>query len=147
MLLKLTTFCFRFKTGKESSPSASTLALTYEALLSEFKEKIVTRAEKALKLWKSYKMKNFSDLFNLMQLESKRKTLFDLDHFVHTLASYEEYSFAERMEQKFIDLEMKALTERFQNLSREERVLKLAENKLPSIDDTHQIGDLSPHDL
>src|SRR6266496_3094553 len=45
------------------------------------------------------------------------------------------------MEQKFIDLELKALTERFQNLSREERVLKLAENKLPTIDDTHQVGD------
>src|SRR6266487_69743 len=84
---------------------------------------------------------DFSDLYNLMQLESKRKQLFDLDHFVHTLTSYEEYTFAERMEQKFIDLELKALTERFQNLSREERVLKLAENKLPAIDDTHQVGD------
>ena len=34
---------------RETSPSASTLALTDEAILSEFREKIVTRAEKALK--------------------------------------------------------------------------------------------------
>ena len=104
---------------RDISPSASTLALTDEAILSEFREKIVTRAEKALKKWQSYKKMDFLDLYNLMQIESRRKQLFDLDHFVHTMTSYEEYSFAERMEQKFIDLELKALTERFQNLSRE----------------------------
>src|SRR6266496_3536319 len=86
-------------------------------------------------------MMDFSDLYSMMQIESRRKQLFDLDHFVQTLTSYEEYSFAERMQQKFIDLELQALTERFQNLSRDERMLKLADNKLPAIDDTHHIGD------
>src|SRR6266496_3815964 len=85
---------FQVQNSRDISPSASTLALTDGAIISEFREKIVTRAEKALKKWQSYKMMDFSDLYNLMQIESRRKQLFDLDHFVHTLTSYEEYSFA-----------------------------------------------------
>src|SRR6266498_2965655 len=103
------TSLFQVQNSREVSPSASTLALTDGAILSEFREKIVTRAEKALKKWQSYKMMDFSDLYSMMQIESRRKQLFDLDHFVHTLTSYEEYSFAERMQQKFIDLELQAL--------------------------------------
>src|SRR6266496_2291704 len=74
-------------------------------------------------------------------METKRKSLFALDLFVHSLTSYEDYTFAELMGQEFIEKEMAALTNRFRNLSREEKTLKLAENKLPALDDAQNVTD------
>src|SRR6266496_328371 len=74
-------------------------------------------------------------------METKRKSLFALDLFVHSLTSYEDYTFAELMGQKFIEKEMAALTNRFRNLSREEKTLKLAKNKLPGLDDAQNVTD------
>ena len=45
------------------------------------------------------------------------------------------------MGQEFIEKEMVALTDRFKNMSMEEKTLKLVENKLPALDDAQNVTD------